>query len=148
MSYAVHPQGSFPPVLPPKLPASAASVGVAGPAGIAGIAAGPFHAPALEEVNYQEGGRRVETGKSAPPQSVEDKKREKMERNRESARKSRKRRKQYQQLLDSKVSEIIEELDAEKRSRLELIEASFREQVSACCAREAMTVSPRRRREA
>ena len=136
LNYAVHPQGNFPSILPQKLPTSSASVGVSSPAG---MTTGPFHAPALDEASYKESGR-VEPEKSAAPQSLEDKKREKMERNRESARKSRKRRKQYQQLLDSKVSEIIQELDTETRNRLDRIATSFREQVYACCYHHNMTV--------
>lgn len=136
LNYAVHPQGNFPSIMPQKLPTSSASVGISSPAG---MATGPFHAPALDEASYKESGR-VEPEKSAAPQSLEDKKREKMERNRESARKSRKRRKQYQQLLDSKVSEIIQELDTEKRNRLNRIATSFREQVYACCYHQNMTV--------
>ena len=128
LNYAVHPQGGFPSILSQKLPTSSASVGVSSSAG---IATGPFLAPTLDDSSYKESGT-VDPEKSAVPQRPEDKKREKMERNRESARKSRKRRKQYQQLLDSKVSEIIQELDTEKRNRLDRIAASFREQVYAC----------------
>lgn len=82
------------------------------------------------------------TEKSKVPQSLEAKKREKMERNRESARKSRKRRKQYQQLLDKTVSEIIQELETEKHNRLERIAQSYREQLAACLYQRHMPVSP------
>ena len=62
---------------------------------------------------------------------MSEKKRQRLEKNRESARLSRHRKKQYQQMLDSKVSGLLQELADAKQQRLKRIGESYLESIDA-----------------
>lgn len=62
---------------------------------------------------------------------MSEKKRQRLEKNRESARLSRHRKKQYQQMLDSKATDLLQELVDAKQRRLRRISESYQESINA-----------------
>ena len=60
-----------------------------------------------------------------------EKKRQRLEKNRESARLSRHRKKQYQRMLDSKATDLLQELVDAKQRRLRRISESYQESINA-----------------
>lgn len=62
---------------------------------------------------------------------MSEKKRQRLEKNRESARLSRHRKKQYQRMLDSKATDLLQELVDAKQRRLRRISESYQESINA-----------------
>ena len=62
---------------------------------------------------------------------MSEKKRQRLEKNRESARLSRHRKKQYQRMLDSKATDLLQELVDAKQRRLRRINESYQESINA-----------------
>ena len=62
---------------------------------------------------------------------MSEKKRQRLEKNRESARLSRHRKKQYQRMLDSKATDLLQELVDAKQRRLRRISESYQESIIA-----------------
>ena len=62
---------------------------------------------------------------------MSEKKRQRLEKNRESARLSRHRKKQYQRMLDSKATDLLQELVDAKQRRLRRISESYQESINS-----------------
>ena len=62
---------------------------------------------------------------------MSEKKRQRLEKNRASARLSRHRKKQYQRMLDSKATDLLQELVDAKQRRLRRISESYQESINA-----------------